>query len=192
MATINQENPYSLSSWNYGSYSCSNPCYIQQAKNINRPKGSATIPHNQYNKYGKRQLREEERIVTNEYMQNINHMKRMEQNARKGIFRTKSAKGMRTTGGKNESVSQKNNTSMNNDNQGTNGDLPQYNNTKSDTNNYRFRLTYDEWLAVKKKQLMIFNQIKKIKEEEDIKMEMMNKKVDKKYQQIKDQKYKEW
>ena len=57
---------------------------------------------------------------------------------------------------------------------------------------YKFRLSFDEWMEVKRKQQMIFNQIKKIKEEEDKKMEKMNMKVDKKYNEIKEKKYKEW
>ena len=55
--------------------------------------------NNIYNKYGKRPLREEERIVTNEYLQNINHMKKMEKS--KDLFRTKSANGIRQTHRKN-------------------------------------------------------------------------------------------
>ena len=45
-----------------------------------------------------------------------------------------------------------------------------------------------EWLDIKNKQRMIFNQIKNIKELEDEKME----KVNKKYKEVKDKKYKEW
>ena len=47
------------------------------------------------------------------------------------------------------------------------------NNTKTDMTNYKFRLTYDEWLEVKNKQRMIFNQIKKLKQIEDEKNEKM-------------------
>ena len=179
-------NNYSCSSWNYGAYSASNPCYIQQIKNSNiSNQNRYIIPQNNniYNKYGKRQLREEERIVTNEYLKNINHMKEM--NNAKNIFRTKSASGLRTTHRKNND--NQNNNEINDNNNNNNAI-----NTKTDMSNYKFRLTYDEWLDVKNKQRMIFNQIKKIKEQEDEKMEKVNMKVDKKYKEIKDKKYKEW
>ena len=181
-------NNYSLSSWNYGAYSASNPCYNQQIKNLNN-QYRYVVPQNNniYNRYGKRQLREEERIVTNEYLKNINHMKKM--NKAKDLFRTKSANGLRNT--------HRNNNNENNDNQNVNEGNNNNNNnnvinTKADMTNYKFRLTYDEWLDVKNKQRMIFNQIKKIKEQEDEKMEKVNMKVDKKYKEIKDKKYKEW
>ena len=177
-------NNYSCSSWNYGAYSSSNPCYIQQIKNSNiSNRNRYAIPQNNniYNKYGKRQLREEERIVTNEYLKNINHMKEMK-NA-KNLFRTKSANGLRQTHRNNDNQNQ-NEVNNNNNNNVTN--------TKTDMSNYKFRLTYEEWLDVKNKQRMIFNQIKKIKEQEDEKMEKVNMKVDKKYKEIKDKKYKEW
>ena len=176
MAYINPNNNYSCSSWNYGAYAVCNPCYVQQVKTPNPQNQIRYIPpqNNQlYNKYGKRPLREEERIVTNEYLQNINHMKKMEKN--KDMFRTKSAHGLRRT-------YRNNNVKVNDQNT----------NAKPDSSKYKFRLTYEEWLEVKNKQKMIFNQIKKIKEQEDEKMEKVNMKVDKKYKEIKDKKYKEW
>jgi hypothetical protein len=179
MSSIIQNNNYSCSSWNYGAYSSCNPCYIQHkyTNNYIPPKTS-----NLYNRYGKRPLREEERIVTNEYLKSINYMKKMEKN--KDIFRTKSASGLRTTHRKsnNEDSNNQNMNEQNNNNV----------NTKTDITNYKFRLTYDEWLEVKNKQRMIFNQIKKIKEQEDEKMEKVNMKVDKKYKEIKNKKYQEW
>ena len=56
---------------------------------------------------------------------------------------------------------------------------------KADTTDYKFRLSFHEWIEIKRKQQMIFNQIKKIKEEEDKKMEIINMKIDKKYNEIK-------
>lgn len=174
MAYINPNNNYSCSSWNYGAYAACNPCYVQQIKTPNPQNQIRYNPlqNNQiFNKYGKRPLREEERIVTNDYLQNINHMKKMEKN--KDIFRTKSAHGLRRT-------HRNDNAEANDQNLNTN--------TKTDSSKYKFRLTYEEWLEVKNKQKMIFNQIKKIKEQEDEKMEKVNMKVDKKYKEIKDKK----
>ena len=177
MAYINPNNNYSCSSWNYGAYAACNPCYVQQIKTPNPQNQIRYIPpqNNQlYNKYGKRPLKEEERIVTNDYLQNINHMKKMEKN--KDRFRTKSAIGMRL----NQRIEEK--------------DEPNIldKNIKKGVKNYNFGLTYEEWLQVKNKQKRIFNQIKKIKEQENEKMEKINMKVDKKYKEIKDKKYKEW
>ena len=193
---MNPNNFYSCSSWNYGSYAPCNPCFIQQFKYSTIMNQNKYIPpknENAYNRYGKRILPEEERIVTNEYMQSINHMKNMEKS--KDLFKTKSAYG----GRRKKTNENNNNINDNQDNQNNNIDQNENNdnnnnnqNIKTDTNKYKFRLTYDEWLEVKNKQQMIFNQIKKIKEEEDQKMEKVNMKVDKKYKEIKDKKYKEW
>lgn len=177
---------YTLSSWNYGAYSQNNPYYAPPSVNNNMVKTERRNfnKNNQINQYGKRILREEEKIVTNEYMENINHMKKMEKEEKNGMFRAKSANAFRCTKRKN-SVSQKeNNSKVICDEQITT--------TKTDTSNFKYRLTYGEWLAVKKKQAMIFNQIKKIKEEEELKAELTNKKVDKKYKEIKEQRFKEW
>ena len=195
MSYIIPNNNYSCSSWNYGAYASCNPCYIQQNKISNTINQSRNIPsqnYNIYNKYGKRPLREEERIVTNEYLQNINHMKKMEKS--KDLFRTKSANGIRQTHRKNSNNNQNNNIQNNNSNQNNINEKNNNNdiNVKTDISKYKFRLTYDEWLEVKNKQIIIFNQIKKIKQQEDEKMEKVNLKVDKKYNEIKDKKYKEW
>ena len=191
-------NYYSCSSWNYGAYAPCNPYFVQQYKTQGIPSQNRYIPHpnnNLYNKYGKRILPEEERIVTNDYMQSLNHMKKMEKS--KNSFRIKSSQGRASKSAIDENAKENNNNEQN-----ANNEAKENNNTDNDNNNneiskinpnkYKFRLTYEEWLEVKNKQQMIFNQIKKIKEEEDQKMEKVNMKVDKKYQEIKDKKYKEW
>jgi hypothetical protein len=195
MSLMYPNNNYSCSSWNYGAYAACNPCYIQQIKAANPMGQNRYNPAqnaNLYNKYGKRTLREEERIVTNEYLKNINHMKKMEKS--KDLFRTKSAHGLRvrTNTNRNTNTNINNNNNNNNINNNQNEQNINNTNTKTDMSNYKFRLTFDEWLEVKNKQRMIFNQIKKIKEQEDEKMEKINMKVDKKYKEIKDKKYKEW
>ena len=161
---------YSCSSWNYGGYSASNPCYFaSKQKTNNFYFQSPTNKNNNinlYNRYGKRRLREEERIVTDEYLQNINHMKKMSKS--KDCFRPKSVRGIRKP------------------------TSPPPETIKTDISNYKFRLTYDEWMEVKNKQNDIVNKIKKLKQEEDEKMEKINKKVDKKYNEIKTKKYQEW
>ena len=176
MTNINPNN-FSCSSWNYGAYAACNPCYVQKIKAFSQQKHSRHIPpqnNNLFNKYGKRPLREEEKIVTNEYLQNINHMKKMEKN--KDRFRTKSAIGIR----RHQRIEESDDPNI------------METNTKKGVKNYNYGLTYEEWLEVKNQQQKIFNQIKKIKEQENEKMEKINMKVDKKYNEIKDKKYKEW
>ena len=186
---MNTNNYYSCSSWNYGSYAPCNPYFVQQFKSpsyITQPTHAAPQSVN-YTKFGKRFLPEEERIVTNEFMKEINHMKKIDKYKDSFTIKQKpntTTKELNTNNDINNNVDKNINTNMNNN---------QNNNIiKTDTNKYKFKLTYDEWLDVKNKQQMIFNQIKKIKEEEDKKMEKVNMKVDKKYKEIKDKKYKEW
>ena len=177
MANINPNNNFSCSSWNYGAYAACNPCYVQQIKAFSQQKHSRYIPpqnNNLFNKYGKRPLREEEKIVTNEYLQNINHMKKMEKN--KDRFRTKSAMGIR----RNQRIEESDDPNI------------MDTNAKKGIKNYNYGLTYEEWLQVKNQQQKIFSQIKKIKEQENEKMEKVNMRVDKKYKEIKDKKYKDW
>ena len=137
---------------------------IQENNNV----PNKNINYNIYNRYGKRVLRADERIVTNDYLKGIKYMKDME---KEELKRTKSANGLR------KRTNRKN--------------AP--NNNETNTNKkYHFQLTYEDWIEVKNKQKMIFNQIKKLKELEDEKNEKLNLKIDKKYKEIKDKKYKEW
>jgi hypothetical protein len=187
---MNSNTNFSCSSWNYGSYSISNPYFKQgnrptscQYQQLNMPKNT----NYSYNKFGKRILPEEERIVTNDYMSTINHMKSIKESELKKAKKRHNNKNIQKDKEKEgeEPVNEEN--------------LTEYQNTndkkvdiKTDTTDYKFRLSFEEWMEVKRKQQMIFNQIKKIKEEEDKKMEKLNMKVDKKYNEIKEKKYKEW
>ena len=165
---------FSCSSWNYGSYCSFNPSYMAPPRP--RAQSKVNIPNpNIYNRYGKRVLKHDERIVTNEYLKGINYMKQMK---KEDLKRTKSAKGLRYTHRENNN---------NNINDGESNMQSSSNNKK-----YHFQLTYDDWIEVKNKQRMIFNQIKKLKQIEDEKNEKLNLKIDKKYKEIKDKKYKEW
>ena len=160
------KNYYSCSSWNYGTYAPCNPYFVQQYKYPSIPTQSRYIPHpnnNVYNKYGKRRLPEEERIVTNEYMQSLNHMKKMEKS--KNSFRIKSAQGRAPKSALNTNSKENNNNEQNENNEPKENNNTNNNNneiSKTNPNKFKFRLTYEEWLEVKNKQQMIFNQIKKI------------------------------
>ena len=77
---IRPNNNFSCSSWNYGSYCAFNPSYIartQQRVQNNNNMPNKNINYNIYNRYGKRVLRADERIVTNDYLKGINYMKEM-------------------------------------------------------------------------------------------------------------------
>ena len=143
---------YSLSSWNYGAYSMANPYY-----SVSRTQNSSNQGTSQLF-YPKRTLREDEKIVTNEYVRNLNNYKLINKNNK--MKRCKSANASKMT--------------VNSD------------------KNYKYKLTYEEWCAVKEKQLEIFNKIKKMKESDDENMKIINQNVDIKYNEIKKQKYKEW
>lgn len=178
---------YSLSSWNYGAYSTSNPYYQQKPiVQNNKP-----IPNYPMTAYGKRILKEDEKIVTDEILQNYKDLRVMH-GIKPKMKRTNSANINRV---KNNTTN--NNESLNNNNEmtTTNNQVTNNNNTnasKTNTSNFKFKLNYDEWCAVKDRQLTIYNKIKKIKEEEDKKMKRINKDVNEKYKEIAEQKYEEW
>ena len=165
-AFVRPTNNFSCSSWNYGSYCAFNPSYISQSnQRIQNNNNIVRQNNNIYNRYGKRVLKADERIVTNEYLKGINYMKEMK---KEELKRTKSANGIRrrTYRESNNNINNKNdeNESNNNTNQ----------------KKYHFQLTYEDWIEVKNKQKMIFNQIKKLKDIEDEKNEKLNLKIDKK------------
>ena len=196
-----KNNYFLLSSWNYGSYSPTNPFYknrIYSSKtNINthpnivankkifaRSTTTAQLTSSDYPYCinTKRRLKQEERIVTNELLDCFNHYNKMQKHLKKGTFRPKSVNRILKS-----KLMQDNNSNIELKNTEKNRKK-----LKSDTSDYKYKLTYTEWLDVKNKQRVIFNEIiKKQKEEEKI-MEIENKKIDIKYQEIKEQKFKEW
>ncbi len=184
-----KQSPYSLSSWNYGAYSLSNP-YYKKSQNIVEPK--KPITNYPMTSHGKRILKEEEKIVTDEILQNYKDLRVMH-GIKPKMKRTKSAniynRGKNTTTNNNE-TSNNNNEMTTTNNQITNNNNT--NESKTNTSNYRFKLNFDEWAAVKDRQQTIYNKIKKIKEQEDEKMKRINKDVNEKYKEIAEQKYKEW
>ena len=180
---------YSLSSWNYGAYSTSNPYYQQKPiVQNNKP-----IPNYPMTAYGKRILKEDEKIVTDEILQNYKDLRVMH-GIKPKMKRTKSAniynRGKNTTTNNNETSNNNNNEMTTTNNQITNNNNT--NESKTNTSNYRFKLNFDEWAAVKDRQQTIYNKIKKIKEQEDEKMKRINKDVNEKYKEIAEQKYKAW
>ena len=178
--------PYSLSSWNYGAFSTSNPYYKQKPIVQN----NYPIPNYPMTAHGKRILKEEEKIVTDEILQNYKDLRVMH-GIKPKMKRTQSANINRVK----NNTTNNNETLNNNEMTTTNNQVTNNNNTnasKTNTSNYKFKLNYNEWCAVKNRQLTIYNKIKKIKEEEDKKMKRINKDVNEKYKEIAEQKYEEW
>ena len=196
--TYPKNNYYLLSSWNYGSYSPSNPFYkfqlFSKKENLNTnpnikvdkktfPRSTTTTQLTSSNfpyKVVKRHLKEEERIVTNELLDCYNHYIKMEKHLKKGTFRPKSVNRIMNSklikeDDNNSKISKKPRKKL-----------------KSDASKYKYKLSYTEWLNVKNKQKAIFNEIIKKQKEEEKVMEEANKKIDSKYQEVKELKYKEW
>ena len=160
---MNSNTNFSCSSWNYGSYSISNPYFNQGNRPTSCQYQKVNISKNtnySYNKFGKRILPEEERIVTNDYMSTINHMKSMKESELKKSKKKRNNKNTQKDKEKEgeEPINEEN--------------VSEYQNTndkkvdiKTDTTDYKFRLSFEEWMELKRKKQMIFNQIKKIKEE---------------------------
>ena len=193
-----KNNYYLLSSWNYGSYSPSNPFYKYQIYSKKEkittnpnimpdrksfPRSTTTTqltssnPIIPFYPVTKRYLKEEERIVTNELLDCYNHYIKMEKHLKKGTFRPKSVNRIMNS---KKNKEEENNSKISKKSR------------KSDTSKYKYKLSFTEWLSVKNKQRAIFNEIiKKQKEEEEF-TEEANKRIDSKYQEIKEQKYKEW
>ena len=190
-----KNNFYLLSSWNYGSYSPTNPFYKsyfcsrkQSANNKsnpnilankkNFPRSTTTVQltsgNSQYYKATKRILKEEERIVTDELLNCYNHYNKMQQHLKKGTFRPKSVNRIMKSKliKENENPSKKVN--------------------EKKYKKYTYKLTFTEWLSVKNKQREIFKEIIKKQKEEDEIMKRESKKIDKKYQEVIEQKYREW
>ena len=168
---------FTLSSWNYGSYCMNNPCYISVKTSQDKCNENNEIKVNRNTeiptyRYGKRFLKEEERIVTNEIMESLNHYNEMQKCMKKGMFRTKSANGLRYSKNDEEDMNIKQ--------------------VKLNSGDYKYRLSFGEWLQIKKKQYEIINNIKNRKMLENLKVEEENKQINIKYNELKEKKYKEW
>ena len=185
--TINP-NYYILSSWNYGSYSPTNPFYKTYI-NYFSSKLSKTNPNISTTKKPPTTISHDisahppppnskTKIVTNDLMENINFEKNMKRHLSKGTFNPKNINRII----KPSKVKEYKDTKKKN----------KIRKIKTDITDYKYKLNFSEWLNIKNKQSEYFNSIiKKNKEEEKIKDEE-NRKIEIKYNHIKEQKYKEW
>ena len=186
--TINP-NYYILSSWNYGSYSPTNPFYKTYIKyfaskltktnpNISTTKKPVTtISHDMSVHPPLHPTSSKTKIVTNDLLENINFEKKMKRHLSKGTFKPKNVNRIvKPTKVKEYNTKKKR----------------KIRKIKTDITDYKYKLNFSEWLNIKNKQSEYFNSIiKKNKEEEKIKDEE-NRKIEIKYNHIKEQKYKEW
>lgn len=160
----------SCSSWAYGSFCPNNPGYFTQ--NRTKTKQENVIIHSD-----KRVLKEEEKIVTNDYLKNMRDLKiikgEMKRNKSSSAFARKTNSGINQSG---TQLSTSNNNIL----------------TTNKISTFKYQLSFDEWNAVKDKQQMIYREIQKLKNEEDEKFKRVKKKVDKKYQKLSEQKFQEW
>jgi hypothetical protein len=160
-----EQTGYALSSWNYGSFHHCNPYY--QRREYIKSESKAQPPSSVVlNEYGKRLLRDEEKIVSEEYLvvlKDLKTFKSLNQNIPK-----KTSSTNLITNKEEKSISlekDENYTSCQN----------------SKINKMKYQLSFDEWNAVKAKQKEISTKVKVIKESEDQNFESFNKKIDENY-----------
>jgi len=212
---------YALSSWNYGSFHHCNPYYQkgeflrtrgreEEEKNSNTNYNNAKRAQSAgLNKYGKRRLQEDERIVTEEYLIAMKELKAIKNNpnASNNISGNRSkSKKIESAGTGNLNISDNtsnlnniNNCSNNynsnfnssssqnliiNNNSLSGGNSGTFSNNKTNVKPFKFQLSFEEWAAVKAKQQEIFKKVKIIKESEDNNFEFFNKKIDDNYRII--------
>ena len=199
---------YLLSSWNYGSYSPTNPYYKTYAKY--QKCNTNTNPNNQQKKSKtnfiekkiteknsqnkKRKLKEEERIVTNEYIKSFNYYKKMQSLMKQGQFRPKSVTKIKTSNINNLITNdniEENRYVHNIQSKEKNAEKNLITEINSDKK-IKCKLSFADWLKVKNKQREYFNVILKKQKIEENKQKIENKKISTKYNKIKEQKIKEW
>ena len=201
-----KNNHFLLSSWNYGSYSACNPYYktCMKYKNVlktnpnNQTKIKENFPQKKItginNPNKKRRLKEEERIVTDEYIKSFNYYKKMQGLMKNGKFRPKSVTRIKVNNINN--LDNDNNIISDREMQNNKKLITDINSQKKNKNNnkekIKFKLTFAEWLQVKEKQKECFNIILQKSRMEEKKQKIENKKIDIKYKKIKEQKIKEW
>ena len=173
---IKKSSNYNLSSWNYGSYSPLNPFYNTH---INFPSKKISSINPTLSTIKSKLLHtKSNRIVTNDLLQNYNFDKQMKKHESLGTF---SARNMNKT--------------MNPKMVDKNINKPKkmkIKKIKTNVSDYKYKLSFNEWLGIKNEQIKYFNKIIKKNEIDEKIRDEENKKIDIKYNQVKEQKYKEW
>jgi len=162
---------YVPSSWNYGSFHPSNPYYNRQ----NPPKDSSNKTGEikrscsaNLNRHGKRILQEEEKIVTEDYLKTL-----------------KEFKTIKNIGHKSSTNLNRQNPQGGEENNDSENDASMMKVMNSSKKNYKYQLSYEEWIAVKAKEQEIYNNVKLIKDKEDQNFENFNTKINENYNIVK-------
>ena len=175
---------YALSSWNYGSFHNCNPYHIQQQNlinnNIKREK-EFTSHTRAHSSNPNRILPAEQKIVTEDYLIMMKEFKAIKSNDNTTIKlkRNKSSAQLivRDINDDNYLINQSSSQFIMNTSS-------QFSVKKNSIKAFKYQLSFDEWAAVKVKQLEISKKVKIIKESEDQNFEYFNKKIDEDYKII--------
>jgi hypothetical protein len=182
-------NFYILSSWNYGSYSPTNPFYKSNF-NFYSSKLLTTNPSIKANKKQESNIssystvkqisKSKSKIVTNDLLENYIFDKNMKKHFTLGTFNPRNIYQIM----KQKKEKEKENKSGNN-----NGKIRKM---KTDISEFKYKLNFTEWLNIKNKQIKYFRKLIKKNEEEEKIRDEKNKKIEVKYNLIKEKKFKEW
>lgn len=176
-ASISCRSSYKLSyvpsSWNYGSFHPCNPFYNRKvSKKDGELKRSNSV---NLNRFGKRKLQEEEKIVTDDYLKTMKELKTIK---KVNVKNTNTHKSASSSNRKNSDTTTEQHKESENE-----GSLLKIMN--SSKKSFKYQLSYDEWVAVKAKEQELFNNIKLIKEKEDENYEHFNLKINENYKIVK-------
>ena len=230
------QNPYSLlnkrpetafvpSSWNYGSFHQSNPRYSKidkpvklQIKENRKPDlfpANANTTSNNINKFGKRILKNEDKIVTEDLLKAMNDNKNIRGTSRK-LSQTRSSSNFKvykpqkenintddnyTNENQNNSQYERNSSFSGTNNQGRKGSYNNNNNNmnrsrassakesqkekKNDKKTFKFGMTYDEWNDNKSRHVKISKTLNLIKEERMKEIDVYDNQINQKYEETK-------
>ena len=180
-------NFYILSSWNYGSYSPTNPFYksnfnFYSSKLLTTNPSIKAIKKQEQNisSYStvKQISKSKSKIVTNDLLENYMFDKNMKKHFTLGTFNPRNIYQIM------KQKKEKENKSGNN-----NGKIRKI---KTDISEFKYKLNFTEWLNIKNKQIKYFRKLIKKNEEEEKIRDEKNKKIEVKYNLIKEKKFKEW
>jgi hypothetical protein len=167
---------YVPSSWNYGSFHSCNPFYNRKVSKKDEKNGELKRSNSvNLNRFGKRKLQEEEKIVTNDYLKTMKELKTIKN---VNVKNTNSHKSASSSNRQNSDITTEQ--PMESENEGSL--LKRMNSSKK---SFKYQLSYDEWIAVKSKEQELFNNIKLIKEKEDENYEHFNSKINENYNIVK-------
>jgi hypothetical protein len=166
---------YVPSSWNYGSFHPNNPYYNRKSSTKeNKNTANTRSSSANVNRFGKRKLQEDEKIVTEDYLKTMNEMKTIKQ------VKNNNTNGHRSSVSVNRQDTQS--TDPNKESEGEKSLMRVLNSSKK---SFKYQLSYEEWVAVKAKEQEIYKNVKLIKDQEDENFEHFNSKINENYNVVK-------